>query len=156
MTDQPDGTDVCSGPNCRAVIRWVLTEGGRRMPIDRDPHPAGNIVRVDIPGVGVRARVLGGGQLPVEPPTKAYRSHYATCPDAELFRGPRKPRSPVRYCADPACGLPMDAELAVREQWRVHPSCTDPAAPRPITPPSSPVQRGEALPGLDGPLGGAG
>lgn len=154
MTGQPDGTDVCSGPNCRAIIRWVLTEAGRRMPIDPTPHPAGNIVRVDIPGVGVRARVLGGGQLPVLPPAQAWRQHRVTCPAAVAERaksggvGPR--------CADPACGLPMDPDLAVREQWRVHPSCTDPAAPRPTTPPSSPAQCGEALPGLDGPdLGGA-
>lgn len=148
-------TSLCTGPHCGRVVRWVVTEADRRLPIDPEPHPAGNIVPV-VTEAGVRARVLGGGQLPVEPPAKAYRSHYVTCPDAELFRRKRgASRTPRRLCADPACGLPMDADLAVIERWRVHPSCTDPAVARPAPePPSSPAQCGEALPGLDGPLDG--
>lgn len=151
----PPEVSICTGPSCGQVVRWVLTLAGRRLPIDPQPHPAGNIVPVTLDDGSVRAQVLGGDRLPVEPPRKAYRAHHATCPDAELFRSRRPAKRARRLCADPACGLPMDEELAVRERWRVHPSCADPAAPRPASgPPSSPAQRGEALPGLDGPIGG--
>jgi hypothetical protein len=32
--------------SCGAPIRWVVTEKGKRIPLDRDPQPDGNIVPV--------------------------------------------------------------------------------------------------------------
>lgn len=69
-------------------MRWLtLRPGGRRMPIDADPVEDGNIIADLEQGVGV---VVPGGALPqmrLDTPTEPfYRSHFATCPQAEQWR----------------------------------------------------------------------
>lgn len=70
--------------SCGAPIRWVETEHGKRMPIDPDPHPQGNVIPWgwDENGAKVVARVL------TEPPIgrDAWRSHFTTCPHATTHR----------------------------------------------------------------------
>jgi hypothetical protein len=109
--------DTCG--DCGRPVRWVITEGGRRIEIDPQPDPGGNVVPVTVDG-HTRARILTGDQLPAEGP--AYRRHAATCresPEARKRRARTAPRCTV-------CLLPMDADLARLEQWTTHPSC-DPA-----------------------------
>ncbi|QOR55379.1 MAG: hypothetical protein SHS37scaffold145_30 [Phage 71_18] len=72
---------------CPAPIRWVLTENGKRMPVDLDPSPQGN-VRISREGV---AHVLTKDELAAVDPEAdelLYLSHFVTCPN----RPPRPPR----------------------------------------------------------------
>lgn len=78
-------SDTCR--SCGAPITWVITEKGHRMPLDRDPHPEGNIVPATVTGpydlVEVRARVLSGDELHG---ATAWRSHFVTCPNSARHR----------------------------------------------------------------------
>ncbi len=85
---------VCSAQECSARIRWVLTETGKRMPIDADPAPDGNLYfPQDEPGL------FPVDEAPAEPTVRAvtvarpapagvplYLSHFVTCPAADDFR----------------------------------------------------------------------
>lgn len=61
---------------CKQPIRWALTTKKRRIPLDPDPHPTGNLVVED----GV-ARVAPVGSSPA-----MYLSHFVTCPQAGQHR----------------------------------------------------------------------
>lgn len=113
----------CAGPNCGALMRRMLTEGGRRMPVDAEPvEDATIVVRRDLEG-RVRAHVIGGGDLRDAEET-TWRAHWASCPDAPSFRRPKgKRKGPV--CG--ACQNPMDPALAAAGDV-YHPTC----APRDI------------------------
>lgn len=68
---------------CRARIVWATLPSGRRMPVDSDPSPVGQI-RLD----GTLGVVLGeadatAARLAGEP---LFISHFATCPDASEHR----------------------------------------------------------------------
>lgn len=90
---------VCS--SCRRPILWCVTEGGKRMPIDPEPHSEGNVVKTG------RTEMVPGQYRPVDVVrvlTKADRSlfdqpddegdvagarfmpHFATCPNADRHR----------------------------------------------------------------------
>lgn len=113
-------TGTCNGSGCTADVRWVLTEGGRRMPIDPDPHPDGTVVR-RVDGQGrIRAHVLTGVELPAQEP--AWRPHWTTCPASAEFR--RRQWAAAPKCI--ACKLPLDRELTARTGWPWHPCCAPP------------------------------
>lgn len=101
--------------SCDQPVRWVLTLTGKRMPLDPLPHPMGNVV-FDIAGAKQLVRVIANQDLPC--PGVAYRTHFATCPDARSYRGSRA--IPPPRCA--ACGLAMDRALFAAGD-RVHPCC---------------------------------
>jgi hypothetical protein len=67
---------------CAAPIRWGKTAKGRRMPLDAEPNPEGNVVMLDEFG---NVRVLKKDE---EPPRGVARwmPHWASCPHAEAFR----------------------------------------------------------------------
>lgn len=71
--------------SCGAPIRWVVTAKGHRMPLDPQPHPEGNVIPqpASLPFATEPQAVV----LP-EPPTDqpAWRSHFATCPNATRHR----------------------------------------------------------------------
>lgn len=74
---------------CRAAIRWVVMATGRRMRIDAEPHPEGNVRVLD----DGRAEVLSGAVLDglrrrgiIDGATELFRSHFATCPNAAAHR----------------------------------------------------------------------
>jgi len=71
--------------SCPARVRWVLTETGARMPLNWDPDPAGNVVRVTTDD-GPRARVLGPAELAKLPAGRRFMPHWATCPGAANHR----------------------------------------------------------------------
>lgn len=64
---------------CNAEIEWVLTEGGKRMPLDVEPRDDGNLLIVSNHGSTpvVRYVTAGDGNRV---------SHFATCPGANEFR----------------------------------------------------------------------
>jgi hypothetical protein len=76
--------------SCRAPIVWARTVNGKRMPVDRDPTPDGNLV-LAVPGVDDTepyVTVVDPDQPMLDDPPR-YRSHYATCPDADRWRKQR-------------------------------------------------------------------
>lgn len=84
---------ACRG--CGAPIRWAVTEGGNRIPLDAEPDEAGNciIIAKSVPGSSALTpvvRVLGGSQEAIfggpDPDEPRYRAHFVTCPDADSFR----------------------------------------------------------------------
>lgn len=70
--------------SCGQKIIWTTTERGKHMPVDAEPHPAGNITLIPRADGGATAHVLqkfesaGGAAL--------YRSHFATCVNAADWR----------------------------------------------------------------------
>lgn len=115
-------TSVCTGTGCGKPIRWVLTVEGRRMPLNPDPDPDGNIVAVTLPNGERRARVLAGHD-PRDGTETLWVPHWATCPASPQFKR-RKARTAARCTA---CGEPMDPDLARTERWTRHPTCEPPA-----------------------------
>ena len=73
--------------SCGAPVTWTVTDAGKRMPVDPEPHPDGNVLIAppaqswDPP----RATVLG--PLEIQAATAAlHRAHFVTCPDSDLWR----------------------------------------------------------------------
>jgi hypothetical protein len=60
---------------CGLPIKWAATAGGKRMPLDVDPNPAGNIVIRD-----GRAVVLSTAEYSRNVAGPRLTSHFATCP----------------------------------------------------------------------------
>ncbi len=73
---------------CQADVVWAVTAAGKRMPVDAEPVPEGNVALVELDGGQVHATVLAEGEalLTDEP---LYLSHFVTCPDADTHRRPR-------------------------------------------------------------------
>lgn len=75
--------DHCS--SCKQEIRWAVTAGGHRMPVDPELVPDGNL-RLEPAPNGRTPRVV------VVPPAQRvdgellYKPHWATCPFAEQHR----------------------------------------------------------------------
>lgn len=109
-------SDTCA--TCHAPIRWVLTEAGRRMPIDFDPSPDGNVVARNVAG-SIRAHILTGNELPAQ--ETAYVPHHRTCPDAEQHK--RRKRAATPKCR--ACGYRLDEWLVKRGKHH-HVNCEPP------------------------------
>jgi hypothetical protein len=77
--------------SCLAPIRWVLTGSGKRMPLDTEAVPDGNVTvdryEADHAIVVVHA-------TPADVPASEalrYKSHFATCPEADSWRHPKNP-----------------------------------------------------------------
>lgn len=69
--------------SCQAPIRWAVTTTGKRMPIDHEPTPDGNVtVHRDEAGQDI-ATVHAVG-APLEGPR--WTSHFATCAQAAQHR----------------------------------------------------------------------
>lgn len=66
--------------SCAAQIYWVVTEHGKKMPVDAKPVENGNIIFVN-----KQAHVLRAGEQ-VEQGVHRWISHYATCPQASSHR----------------------------------------------------------------------
>lgn len=137
MAAVDEDLDTCTA--CSARIRWVITIGDRRMPLDPQPHEDGNVVPVVVDGGQRRARVLTGAELPAQVP--AYRSHFVTCPNAAEFRRRKIATTPRCH----GCGQPLDPVLSRRypNAWtaRWHPTCAPTVVPRPAPAPPGPEQQ---------------
>lgn len=112
-------TDVCR--DCGGPVLVVVSEQGRRLELDRDPHPDGTVVRVLVDGRPL-ARVLPGDQLPAQ--EQAWQRHTATCPESPAARRAKARQAPrCRVCTGP-----LDQALADVENHDTHPACDDRAA----------------------------
>jgi hypothetical protein len=72
--------------SCQAEIVWAVTDTGKRMPLDAEPvsaaHRPSGLFVLDEGGEHPLAFTLAAGQ-------PLYRSHFATCPNADQHRKPR-------------------------------------------------------------------
>jgi hypothetical protein len=77
--------DFCR--SCRAPIRWAVTESGRRLPLDRDPAPDGNVrlAAAQVRGGTPRAVVVAAEKRP-DLAGELYVPHWATCKFADQHR----------------------------------------------------------------------
>ncbi len=68
--------------SCGVSIQWCVTEKGERIPMDELPHEDGNMVIVieNHESVARQHLPLLDADLP------RYRSHFATCPQADEHR----------------------------------------------------------------------
>lgn len=68
---------------CHQPIQWAITRNSKRMPVDVDPNPAGNVmVEPTEDGKGLFATVLGSGDRLFLPDGADVRSsHFETCPN---------------------------------------------------------------------------
>lgn len=78
---------------CGAPITWALTEHGRRICLDIDPHPNGNVVVASVDRYSVSTvHVLDKHEYPVDPRQRLL-AHIVTCGG--------KPRPPVTALPPP-------------------------------------------------------
>jgi hypothetical protein len=103
--------------SCNAAILWAETPNGKRMPLDAQPVPNGNIVLVD-----GKATVIGHGET--RDGREAWLSHWATCPSAAQHR---KPKEPSVSKSKPTM-FPADARDEVQGEPAPEPAATEPAA----------------------------
>ena len=67
--------------SCHASVIWTETEKGKKMPVDAERVPNGNIeLREGNPPIAVYAKADGA--------SKRYISHFVTCPQAKQHRKP--------------------------------------------------------------------
>lgn len=76
--------------SCHRPVRWVFTTKGRRMPLEVEPDPDGNIVEVvNLNGAATTVRVLRVGEDASD--QVRYASHWQHCPQADQWRTKRAP-----------------------------------------------------------------
>ena len=72
--------------SCQAPIVWAVTANEKRMPVDAEPVPDGNLILTSDDPPRVIMHVLGQASLFDEPDPPRYVSHFATCPHADRHR----------------------------------------------------------------------
>ena len=73
--------------SCGAPILWARTEAGKSIPLDSEPHPGGTI-RIDDanPPLAIVVTIYAATPDELFGGAPLYRSHFATCPDADRHR----------------------------------------------------------------------
>ena len=73
--------------SCGAEIAWYVTVNHKRIPLDAEPSPDGNLIVEDSmePHMAMFTSAGPGEDLG----TPRYTSHFATCPNAAQHRRPR-------------------------------------------------------------------
>lgn len=74
---------ACS--SCGAAILWSITPNGKRMPLDEEPVPHGNVI-VHTERGQLRAETLKKDDERRESGEPLYLSHHATCPHGKSWR----------------------------------------------------------------------
>lgn len=83
------GYEVKKCRSCNALIIWSVTRRGRRMPVDAEPRPNGNVTLrhqdgdANLPPV---AEHDDDGRLALFADRSRYVSHFATCETASQWR----------------------------------------------------------------------
>jgi hypothetical protein len=78
--------------SCNAPIRWAIFDGGKRVPLDAEANPDGNLGVIrwgPRSGSAFALPVVAVNPTgPTETPFR-YTSHFATCPQADEWRKPQ-------------------------------------------------------------------
>jgi hypothetical protein len=87
LVETAGGATPC--PDCRAPIRWLTTQVGKRMPVDAEPSERGNVLLT-----GDVAGVLNPGQAGAARAAGAplYLHHRLSCPFASRWAGGKRGR----------------------------------------------------------------
>lgn len=72
--------------SCEAEIFWCVTVNNKRIPLDAEPTPDGNLVVEDGPPPMAIACSADPG---TDVGTPRYKSHFSTCPNAATHRKSR-------------------------------------------------------------------
>lgn len=78
--------------SCGAKVVWVMTEAGKKMPIDPDPSEFGNIYFQKDGTVLVLTKYSAEGQRRLG--KDLFLSHFVTCPNASSHRKAKSPKAP--------------------------------------------------------------
>ncbi len=76
LFEVPPATDAVRCRRCPAIVYWILTRKGKKMPVDCHAGAGCESPTRDRPGRGI--------------------AHHIDCVDAERFRRPRSPAVPER------------------------------------------------------------
>lgn len=74
--------------SCKALMFWVITPRGKKMPVDAKPDPNGGFV-LSLKVEDGRPNLYAETYVPTEPKHQnrnRYTSHFATCPNAASHR----------------------------------------------------------------------
>jgi len=86
--------------SCGAAIIWTITDAGKRMPVNAKPLDTGTLQLVGHAfGESLAiSRVLSGDSLTAarENGVPLYLSHFASCPEATVWRRPRMSKAHAR------------------------------------------------------------
>lgn len=86
--------------SCGSAIIWTVTEHGVRMPVDAQPLDSGTVQLFGLAfGESVAlSRVLSGDSLTAArgEGVPLHRSHFASCPNATVWRRPRMSKAHAR------------------------------------------------------------
>lgn len=84
---------MSSCSTCGRQITWAINQAtNKRVPLDPNPIPAGNVARVGYDDKGVPIVVFLKKDETTNNPR--YRSHFMTCPHAQRHRKPKAPKQP--------------------------------------------------------------
>jgi hypothetical protein len=64
---------------------WALTAAGKRIPVDWEPHPDGNLYIVGYDSTTPKVEARTGESL-LDGTSGPFKSHFATCPNAAEHR----------------------------------------------------------------------
>ena len=70
--------------SCDAPIIWAITSKGRRMPVDAEPRPDGNVELID--SGGMMPQTVVHAQPPLAAENPLHTPHHMTCPQAHEWR----------------------------------------------------------------------
>lgn len=77
--------------SCGASIIWAVTSSGKAHPLDAVPAPDGTAALFPGPGSGKLLVLFGKAARAA---AERFKSHFATCPNAEAHRRPRAKAAP--------------------------------------------------------------
>lgn len=66
--------------SCGGHVRWAKTEAGKNIPVDLQEIEGGNLRLINVGGRWI-AKVIQA-----KPDVKAFRTHFASCPNADGHR----------------------------------------------------------------------
>lgn len=83
--------------SCAKPMLWVVTNGGKRNPLDLEPDPTyGNVLVIEGEREWRLGIVIHNDDVLAEArelfPDRIHTSHFATCPNADEHRRPRERR----------------------------------------------------------------
>lgn len=83
--------------SCHAQIIWVVTEAGRKMPLDPEPTEAGKVIirmgphhEQAVAHVETAEETVARLKAAIPAARTAYIPHHASCPDAAKWRDRQK------------------------------------------------------------------